>query len=97
MSTLTRESKQRTHTLFQANPVLRRLSKITERSETNAATYAGIATKTSFFLLITLVGMIAQLLVMASMGEPVWQTVTVYEKFTVSLSRNEAQDCKNKK
>ena len=34
--------------------------------------------------------MIAQLLVMASMGEPVWQTVTVYEKFTVSLSRNEA-------
>ena len=90
MSTLTRESKRQTHTLFQANPVLRRLSKITERSETNAATYAGIATKTSFFLLITLVGMIAQLLVMASMGEPVWQTVTVYEKFTVSLSRNEA-------
>ena len=91
MSTLTRESKPKTRTLFHSNPVLSRLSKITERSETNAATYAGIARKTLYFLVITLVGMIAQLLVKAAMAnEPVWQTVQIYEKFALSLSKKEA-------
>ena len=43
------------------------------------------------FLLVTLVGMVAQLLVKAAMaGEPVWQTLTIYEKFTLSLSMKEA-------
>ena len=91
MSTLTREPKQKTRTLFHSNPVLSRMSKITERSETNAATYQGIAVKTVYFLVITLVGMIAQLLVKAAMAnEPVWQTFQIYEKFTVSLAKKEA-------
>ena len=91
MSTLARETKPKTTPLLQSNPILRKLSKITERTETNAASYAGIATKTSYFLLITLAGMVAQLLVkMALASEPIWQTITVYEKFSLALSMKEA-------
>ena len=90
MSTLSRDHAPKTRTLLHSNPVLSRLSKITERSETDSATYAGIARKTLYFLAITLVGMIAQLLVSAAFaGEPVWQTIDVYEKFTVSLNMKE--------
>ena len=77
MSTLIRENKP-SRGLLRSNPVLSRLSKITERSQDNAATYAGIARKTSFFLLMTLVGLVAQLVVMNAMGnEPVWQEITI--------------------
>ncbi|MBR4332427.1 MAG: Bax inhibitor-1/YccA family protein [Clostridia bacterium] len=87
---LPRERKQ-SRTLVHSNPVLSRLSKVSERTETNTAAYTGIAAKTLYFLLMTLVGMVAQLLVKAAMaGEPVWQTLTIYEKFTLSLSMKEA-------
>ncbi len=90
MSTLSRTAKPK-RTLLHSNPVLSRLSKTAERSETNAASYAGIAGKTSYFLAITLVGMIAQLLVKAAMAnEPIWQTLQIYEKFTLALSSKEA-------
>ena len=90
MSTLTKNQKTTPSTLFNPNPILRKLSKMTERTETDAATYTGIAVKTSYFLLITLLGMIGQLVVKAMMaGEPVWQTITFYEKFKVSLSMKE--------
>ena len=89
MSTTTHNIKPK-HTLLHSNPVLSRLGKITERSETNAASYAGIAVKTSYFLLVTLVGMIAQLVIKALLAnEPVWQTIQVYEKFTLTLSMKE--------
>ena len=89
MSTTTHNTKPK-HTLLHSNPVLSRLGKITERSETNAASYAGIAVKTSYFLLVTLVGMIAQLVIKALLAnEPVWQTIQVYEKFTLTLSMKE--------
>ena len=78
-------------TIVHSNPVLTRLSKVSERTQTNAATYAGIASKTTYFLLVTLLGMLAQLLVKAAMaGEPVWQTLKVYERFTLTLSMKEA-------
>ena len=90
MSTLNRESHSRTRTLLHSNPVLSRLSKITERSETDSASYAGIASKTLYFLAVTLVGIIAQLLVSALFAkEPVWQTFEFYERFTVSLRMKE--------
>ena len=89
MSTLTRQTKPKS-TLLRSNPILNRMGKITDRSETDAATYGGIATKTSFFLLMTLVGMIAQLMVRNAMAsEPVWQTIQIYKKFVVSLSLKE--------
>lgn len=90
MSTLTREPKSGTRTILQSNPILRRMSKITERSDTNAATYRGIAMKTTFFLVVTLAGMIAQLLVMtSSLSQPVWQKIQIYEKFTMEISKTE--------
>ena len=77
-------------TLFHSNPVLSRLSRAEERDAANAATYAGIAAKTSYFLLVTLAGMLAQLLVKGMMAsEPVWQTIRIYKSFTLSLSAKE--------
>lgn len=92
MSTLSRDTKTKPErTLFRSNPVLNKLSKITERTETNSATYAGIASKTTFFLLVTLVGMIVQLLVMNSQPDSLARyTFTVYEKFAASFTKNEA-------
>ena len=85
-----RERKEN-RTIVHSNPVLSCLSKVSERTETNQAAYGGIATKTLYFLLITLVGVVAQLLVKAALaGEPVWQTIKIYEKFTLSLSQKEA-------
>ena len=90
MSTLSRDYKP-AGTLVRSNPILSRLSKITERSQADAATYAGIARKTTFFLLMTLVGMVAQLLVMNALaGEPVLTAVTIYQKFTLELTRTQA-------
>ena len=90
MNTLAREP-QTTRTLVHSNPVLSRLSKVTERAETNAASYTGVAVKTCYFLLITMLGMVAQLLVKAALAsEPIWQTIKVYEKFTLTLSMKEA-------
>ena len=90
MSTLSKPVPT-SRSILRANPVLNRLGKVKERSETDAASYSGIAAKTTFFLAVTLIGMIAQLLVKAAMaGEPVWQTIKVYEKFTLTLSVKEA-------
>lgn len=92
MSTISRDYKPTSpRTLFHANPILSRLSKVQERADSDAASYAGIAFKTCFFLLMTLAGMIAQVIVTGLMaGEPVWQTITLYEKFTVYLTMKEA-------
>ena len=90
MSTVQNNGKTKTATLMRSNPILNRLSKVTERDASNTATYAGIAAKTSFFLAATLVGMIIQLIVKTAMaGEPVWQTITMYEKFTFTLTMKE--------
>ena len=90
MSTAFRKSSAKTGTLLRANPILNRLGKVQERAETNTATYAGIASKTTYFLAVTLVGMVLQMIVNAALAsEPVWQQFTVYERFTVSLNLKE--------
>ena len=43
-----------------SNPVMHRLDKVDEYSESNAATYGGIAAKTVYFLLFTIVGIAAE-------------------------------------
>ena len=89
MTTLPREQKETSPTLFRANPILHRLSKVQERAESNTATYAGISSKVCFFLALTLVGLIAQLLVSnAYVNEPVWQTLSI-QKFTFTLTKIE--------
>ena len=88
MATTVKQPKSRT--LLHSNPVLSRLSKVSERTQEGAATYQGIAAKTTYFLLVTLVGMVAQLLVMAALaGEPILQTIKIYDRFTLSLSAKE--------
>ena len=78
-------------TLFHSNPVLSRLSRVTERTDGDTATYAGIASKTAFFLLITLVGVVAQLVAKVLFASaPVWQTITVYDNFALTLTKPEA-------
>ena len=90
MNTLAMEHTS-SRSMFYSNPVLTRLSRVTERVDDGAATYAGIASKTAFFLLITLVGVVAQLMAKALFaGAPVWQTITIYEDFTLALSKPEA-------
>ena len=90
MNTLAMENTS-SRPMFYSNPVLTRLSRVTERVDDGAATYAGIASKTAFFLLITLVGVVAQLMAKALFaGAPVWQTITIYEDFTLALSKPEA-------
>ena len=87
--TLTRRNRPN-RTLFHSNPVLSRLSRAEARDVSNAATYAGIAAKTSYFLLVTLAGMVAQLLVKNLMAaEPVWQTIRIYKRFTLTLTAKE--------
>ena len=79
------------HTLFHSNPVLSRLSRVTERADGDTATYAGIASKTAFFLLITLVGVVAQLVAKVLFASaPAWQTITVYDNFALTLTKPEA-------
>ena len=78
-------------TLFHSNPVLSRLSRVTERTDGDTATYTGIASKTAFFLLITLVGVVAQLVAKALFASaPAWQTITVYDNFALTLTKPEA-------
>ena len=90
MTTIAREHKTTARTLLHPNPVLRHLSKAGERGMTDAATYTGVAAKTCIFLALTVLGMIAQLLVSAAYANaPAWQTLTFYEKFTVTLTLNE--------
>ena len=90
MTTLARENKASSATLLRPNPVLRRLSKAGDRAVTGAATYTGIASKTCFFLALTMLGMIAQLLVASAFANaPVWQSFTFYGKFTVDLTLTE--------
>lgn len=77
MSTLS-GSKQTRQTILHSNPVLSRVSKGFERTEGTTATYAGIAGKTFFFLLISLVGIGIQLLVaQAFASAPAWFTISV--------------------
>ena len=78
-------------TLFHSNPVLSRLSRVTERTDGSTATYAGIASKTAFFLLITLFGVVAQLVAKVLFASaPAWQTITVYDNFALTLTKPEA-------
>ena len=91
MSTLSDSNKTGMPTLFHSNPILSRLSRAEKSTAGEIATYGGIAAKTTFFLVLTLIGMIAQLLVRSAfVNAPVWQTFTFQKAFTVSLTFPEA-------
>ena len=90
MSTLPRKETPKSGTLLHSNPILSRLGKVTERTETNTATYGGIASKTTYFLLMTLGGIVLQLFVMSLLkAQPVWQTIQIYKGFEVAITKPE--------
>lgn len=81
--------QQPRRTFLVSNPVLRKLDNINEVDQTNSATYGGIAFKTIYFLLFSIVGMI-----LFPILTPYLQTGKVLEfsvsKFPVSLYMGEA-------
>ena len=90
MTTIAHENRTLPQTLLHPNPILRRLSKASDRTLTNTATYSGIAVKTCIFLTLTMLGMIVQLLVSSAFASaPVWQSFTLYGKYTVNLTLSE--------
>ena len=71
-----------------SNPVMRRLNKVDEYSDSNAATYGGIAAKTIFFLLFSVGGIILQIVLkpMLASGELLEFSI---HKFPVSMYASE--------
>ena len=61
-----------------SNPVMRRLDRVDEYSESQSATYGGIALKTTFFLLFSIAGIILQLILSAQLATG--------QSFTVKIS-----------
>ncbi len=53
-------TKTKRSSFMASNPVMRRLDKVKDYSESDSATYGGIALKTTFFLLFSIVGIILQ-------------------------------------
>lgn len=89
MSRLDQQSKTKEkRSILSSNPVMRRLNKVDEHSETNAATYGGITVKTLYFLLFSIVGIFVQLIMQKMLvgGE----TVNIdYKGFEVTLYQGE--------
>lgn len=55
-------AKEKKITFLGSNPVMRRLTKVDEVADENVVTYGGIAGKTAYFLLTTVVGILLQLI-----------------------------------
>lgn len=72
-----------------SNPVMRRLDRVDDHAADNAASYGGIALKTIYFLLFSVVGIFAQLLCAKYLAQG--QTFAIdYRGFQVALYHQEA-------
>ena len=82
-NTLKQNRRGKQSTFFHANPILTRLSRIDERADDNCASYAGIASKTAVFLIITLIGIIAHLILMNGIfaAQPEFTKIQLAEGF----------------
>ena len=56
MRTTNNGSTKKKSSLLASNPVMRRLDKVNEYADDNAATFGGITGKTIYFLLFSVVG-----------------------------------------
>ena len=75
--------------IMRSNPIMRRLEKVDEYSETNSCTYGGIAVKTIYFLLFTVVGVAAQMMLKSTLSTGELLEFTV-RNFPVSMYATEA-------
>ena len=62
MRTTNNGSTKKKSSLLASNPVMRRLDKVNEYADDNAATFGGITGKTIYFLLFSVVGIFLQLI-----------------------------------
>ena len=82
------QTKKTKSSFLSSNPVMRRLDKVDERADDRAATYGGIAMKTIYFLLFTVVGIFVQLITAKYFATG--ETFDInYEGFQVSLYMSE--------
>lgn len=89
LSTHDETAAKEKRTFFSSNPVMHRLDKVDDYSETDAATYGGITGKTIYFLLFSVAGIILQL-VLANMLATGQTFALNYKGFEVSLYTGEA-------
>ncbi len=68
MARLANNEKTTRSTILSSNPVMRRLDKVDEYSETDACTYKGITLKTMYFLLFSIAGIILQRILEATLA-----------------------------
>lgn len=81
-------SGEKRSTFLSSNPVMRRLDSVDEYSESNAATYGGIAGKTAYFLLFCVGGMILQLILASKLD--IGQAFNIdYKGFEVTMYMGE--------
>lgn len=82
-------STKKKRSFLSSNPVMHRLDKVEEYSESNSASYGGIAVKTVYFLLFSIVGIFAQLIFSAQLAHG--ETIRInYENFKVDIYQIEA-------
>lgn len=88
-NTLNNQPKAERRSILSSNPIMRRLNRIDERTDTGAATYGGITAKTIIFLLFSLAGIVLQLVMtkFLAIGEVF---VINYRGFETSMYTGEA-------
>ncbi len=76
-----RQNNKTSRTILSSNPVMRRLEKVKETSETNSCTYGGITMKTAFFLLFSVAGILLQIILEKSLytGNATVVTISGFE------------------
>ena len=94
-------STAKKQSFFRSNPVINRLNKVEERAayDEKSAGYGRITVKTAFFLLVTVAGMMAYLVmkatIFANQPEAIHFNYKGFEVSTSGLSGNES-DCLRK-
>ena len=88
MNSPSQRHPQQRRSFLSSNPIMRRLENVHESDANNASTYGGITLKTIFFLLFSVVGMIAQSIVSNSLSSGNTFDLN-FKGFEVALYRNE--------
>ena len=89
MNRLQSNTKQKSKRSFlSSNPIMRRLDNVDEHADLNCATYGGITLKTMFFLLFSVVGILAQALTSKMLAEGESSVLNI-KGFKVSVTNAE--------
>ena len=86
-----RGSAKEAHSLFHANPILKKLSKAQDHAESSCATYRGIALKTCYFMIATLFGLLLQVILQNTVlaGQAALYSFSIADGIAITVSRLE--------